>query len=301
MGGGASGDNAVVGEDPVVPIRICGAVLNGAADVGIDPYATIAGRRAIRDRAAFTRDDAAGGGDVSAGIAMNDRAAPLDPDASRSKIAAGGAIGQGDEVRAFIPDEAVLGGDAAGGHGALSNDEAVAISGGGAVPDLRAIAEDESRAIAGGDAVPGRAVSEGEPLGVSVVREAQLFGERVAGQISPHSSAGPAADGAVADGEILLRDRDVDSAECAAATAAQREPIQVERHVIGLDADPMFLRFAGDVAGQIVRAGLRNDEGVSLIAGGIGGVHDGARLNLIERFHRRPRLVGRDEAALRVG
>ena len=64
-----------------------------------------------------------------------------------------------------------------------------------------------------------------------------------------------------------MRARDIDATGSTSAATDQCETIQIQGHVVGLNADPVFPARAVDIPCEIVRAGLGNDEAVAGVAG----------------------------------
>ena len=126
----------------------------------------------------------------------------------------------------------------------------------------------------------------------------QAFKLAAAGIAGGDAVTAPIADGAVANRKGHVRAAHQDARLRIGDTTEKGEPAEIERDVVGLDADAVLVCNPRDVCRQIIRAALADDEQVVCVSWSVRRVHGYSRLNLVKRLHRRSRCAGWRETAL---
>ena len=125
----------------------------------------------------------------------------------------------------------------------------------------------------------------------SVRRYLQAFKASVLGKERVDAVAAPALNDPVKYGNVCIT-ADIDAIH-RTGDAEQGKPHQIHRHIVRQDGDSVGAADAGERGRQVIRAGVGNVQWQ--------GRNRRARLDLVERLHRRPRRAGRREVALGEG
>ncbi len=177
------------------------------------------------------------------------------------------------------------------------------ISVGGARADdcVMAVAAEAAGAVGGGGAGFDQGVLVHDDAPAAVGAGVDLGDVVVGAEVELEAVFAPPGDRAVDDSHVVDGRDDVADPVERTGNSLDREPHEIDGDVAGVDLDAIPAGHAGHVGREVVRAGLGNPEDGVGIAGGVGGVDLVARLDLVERLHRRRGCAGRGKRTLSQG